>query len=203
MPASGRIIGRPLVPVNGARGHARTAARRLAAAAAAILFVLAPACWSRERSAEKLDREAARLVERGDLEGAVARYERIQRDYPGTKAADRAREEAVLYRGLIEAGQSYPIRRARDLLVQTGRAVERFHERRGTWPATLDDLVPEFLATRPIDPWGRPLAYRGKPGGGYVLSCYGADGAPGGDGADADIVVEDGEFVGGAGEGRR
>lgn len=39
------------------------------------------------------------------------------------------------------------------------------------------------------DPWDRPYAYRAS-GTGYDLLSYGADGAPGGDGEDADIRAE-------------
>ena len=41
----------------------------------------------------------------------------------------------------------------------------------------------------PLDPWGHPYIYR-SPGehGDYDIISYGADGRPGGDGEDADIV---------------
>ena len=46
-----------------------------------------------------------------------------------------------------------------------------------------------YLAQPPTDPWGAPYAYR-SPGetGAYDLMSYGADGRPGGEGVDADIV---------------
>jgi len=37
------------------------------------------------------------------------------------------------------------------------------------------------------DPWDRPYVYRSTNGSEYELLSYGADGAPGGDGEDADI----------------
>ncbi len=41
----------------------------------------------------------------------------------------------------------------------------------------------------PLDPWGHPYAYK-SPGdhGDYDLMSYGADGAPGGEGINADVV---------------
>ena len=42
----------------------------------------------------------------------------------------------------------------------------------------------------PEDPWGRPYEYRSPPatgGTGYELRTLGADGAPGGEGEDADL----------------
>lgn len=42
----------------------------------------------------------------------------------------------------------------------------------------------------PVDPWGRPYAYKypGDHGDEPDVICYGADGQPGGDGINADIV---------------
>ena len=76
----------------------------------------------------------------------------------------------------------------------------------GTYPTTdqgLDALVtrPEtgnvprrwnpdgYLEAVPVDPWGNPYVYR-APGtdGPYDLMSLGADGEPGGEGVDADIV---------------
>jgi general secretion pathway protein G len=46
-----------------------------------------------------------------------------------------------------------------------------------------------YLAEVPVDPWGNPYVYR-APGenGPYDLVSLGADGEPGGEGVDADIV---------------
>lgn len=40
------------------------------------------------------------------------------------------------------------------------------------------------------DPWDAPYAYRSRAPGAYELTSYGADGAPGGTGEDADIRAE-------------
>ena len=40
------------------------------------------------------------------------------------------------------------------------------------------------------DPWGNPYVYRATGASGYELISYGADGAPGGDGENADIRAE-------------
>jgi len=65
----------------------------------------------------------------------------------------------------------------------------------GRWPASLDELRARpggvrrwngpYLSATPEDPWGRPYAYelRGRP----RITCYGADGAPGGEGEAADL----------------
>jgi hypothetical protein len=60
-------------------------------------------------------------------------------------------------------------------VAQTVIALERFKRTRGEWPASLHDLVPEFLATLPLDRYiGAPLGYLirdGEP----VLYCVGDD----------------------------
>jgi len=71
----------------------------------------------------------------------------------------------------------------------------------GQYPETLDVLVEpdekgrKFLdqQTVPVDPWGNEYQYE-PPGGGNlkaIVYSMGADGAPGGDGNDADISSED------------
>lgn len=45
-----------------------------------------------------------------------------------------------------------------------------------------------YLAELPQDPWGRPYAYTAN-GGGFEIISLGKDGAAGGEGVDADIVV--------------
>jgi general secretion pathway protein G len=175
-----------------------SARRALAVSAVALMIVALAGC--REQRAERLYREAGRSVERGDLGAAVERFERILAEFPGTRAAARAKSDVILYRGLFEASKRYPVRRAGDLLIQAARAVERFHQARESLPATLRDLVPAYLPSDPLDPWGKPLEYRRTPEDGYTLSCRGADGAEGGTGENADLVVRDGKFVEGSPE---
>jgi general secretion pathway protein G len=45
----------------------------------------------------------------------------------------------------------------------------------------------------PVDPWGRPYNYKCCPGdrGDYDIWTYGADGAPGGEGENADVMSWD------------
>ena len=50
-----------------------------------------------------------------------------------------------------------------------------------------------YLAQLPVDPWGHPYVYR-SPGASapYELMSLGADGQPGGEGVDADILAGEG-----------
>jgi hypothetical protein len=188
VPGNGRIIVRGGCEVNGL-------------ARASLCFVLllstalAPACGGDERRADRLYREAATLIEKGEIDEAVKRLERLVREFRDTEAGKKAKSEIVLYRGLASAVDMYPERRAAESMIRTARAIERYHARKRAWPEALTDLVPAEFAVVPADPWGQPLRYERKPGGrGYRLSCYGADGTRGGVDQDADILVEDGEF---------
>jgi hypothetical protein len=63
-------------------------------------------------------------------------------------------------------------------------ALERHRLRTGHFPAGLDGLTPEFLATVPIDPMsGQPFCYRTNLDGGFTLYSVGEDGKD--DGGDA------------------
>lgn len=61
-------------------------------------------------------------------------------------------------------------------LVMTALAVEQFRRRHGRLPEQLDNLLPEFLAQLPLDPFtGQSLYYRPKDGG-YLLYSTGPNG---------------------------
>jgi|SRR5579871_170022 len=58
-------------------------------------------------------------------------------------------------------------------------------------PANLDQWQGPYLPKDiPLDPWGHPYVYKypGEHGDEPDIICYGADGQPGGDGFNADIV---------------
>jgi hypothetical protein len=161
-----------------------------------VLACLTFACSGREGRAQKLYEKARTHIEQTEFDEAVRLYQEILDKYPGTEASKRAREEIVLYRGLSTAVDSYPVRRVRDQIVLTARAIYRYEDRRRKWPRSLGQLTPDYLSEPPIDPWGRELIYFVKPRGrGYLLGCYGSDGRLGGDGDARDWYIEDGRFV--------
>jgi len=177
--------------VNAARRSVSFRARVLVVAAC---VVAASSCVGAESRADRLWHRALGQVQKGDVPRAIVLLQEIIDEYPDTPVAQKARDQIVVYRGLVNAVQSYPTRRARELMVQIARAVEAGIRASGHPPGTLGDLFPGGAGTVPADPWGRPFIYRPE-GSGYRLRCDGADGAPGGQGDTADLVVVNGEFV--------
>lgn len=56
-------------------------------------------------------------------------------------------------------------------------ALKRYQIKHGSYPANLDALVPEFLASVPLDPVdGQPLRYKLNASGGFVLYSIGENG---------------------------
>lgn len=92
---------------------------------------------------------------------------------------------------------------ARSQIEAFGTALEAFRLDNGRLPSTAEGLAalrvrppnlpnwdgPYLSKEIPKDPWGRAYVYK-APGehGDYDVTSYGADGAPGGDGENKDIV---------------
>ena len=198
MPTNQRIIRSSDDKVNGPCVVKQSIARRIVLLTM-LLAVVSPTwlgCGGRESRAEALYDEAQEHVARSEFVDAVRLYEEILDKYPGTSASKKARTEIELYRGLSLAVDTYPVRRVRDQMISTGRAIYRYEDRHRRWPKSLADLAPNYLSEAPVDPWGRELVYLVKSRRrGYVLGCYGADGRPGGEGEARDWYIENGGFV--------
>ena len=70
----------------------------------------------------------------------------------------------------------------------TEQGLAALTERPSVQPVPLNWVEGGYLPTPPIDPWGNPYIYTSPAEDGpYALISYGADGLPGGEGADADI----------------
>ena len=60
---------------------------------------------------------------------------------------------------------------------ETALAIERYRLKYQFLPASLEDLVPEFIDTVPLDPFdGKPIRYLLRDTGGYTLYIIGEDG---------------------------
>jgi hypothetical protein len=158
--------------------------------------LFATSCGGRERQSDRLYRKAVQAVDEGNLEEAVDLLGQLLEEYPETEIANQAEEDLKTYSGLVGAVERYPTRRARDQMILIARAVERYRYRNRKPPDSLAALVPKYVDTAPVDPWGHAFIYYVKSGGRkYVLACLGADGAEGGEAAASDIVIENGRFV--------
>jgi hypothetical protein len=70
---------------------------------------------------------------------------------------------------LAEVYESVARSAARSRLARVGLAAERYRLRRGEWPRTPQELVPDFLAMWPTDPvGGRPLVWDRTPEGLFI-----------------------------------
>ena len=152
------------------------------------------ACASDETKAQRMAEKAVAAVQAQQLDEAVALYRDVIALYPGTETAMQAQDRITFLSGLSHSVSSFPSRTARDLMVTTARAVQRYRYRKGRYPDNLDALMPRMLHEAPIDPWGRPLQYE-RLRNGYRLSCLGDDGRTGGEGIATDFVVVNGNFV--------
>jgi general secretion pathway protein G len=79
-------------------------------------------------------------------------------------------------------------------------ALEQYRLNLNRYPDTLDELLqPDPTTGRPwldrksvpLDPWGNEYFYTVEADGSYVITCFGADGAPGGEGENADLSSEE------------
>ncbi len=152
------------------------------------------ACAGDEGKAQRMAAKAAAAVEVHQLDEAIALYRDMVDRYPNTEAAVHARERITFLSGLSHSVNNFPSRTARDLMVETARAVQRYRYRNGRYPDNLDALMPRLLNEAPIDPWGSPLQYE-RLKNGYRLSCLGGDSRRGGEGIATDFVVVNGNFV--------
>ena len=112
--------------------------------------------------------------------------------------------ESVMPPGSLSIGDVPPAERAAATLARMrflGSLIERYHAEKGEYPAALDEVVSELaeidsrlvsiLPKSTTDAWGRSLAYSTADAGTFTLLSLGADNAPGGAHADADIAVTD------------
>jgi hypothetical protein len=187
---SARIMRRRMIEVN-----MRTLFAKMFFVTALATFICAmtTSCGGDERHAERMWRQAIELVERGDTAGAVDRLQKLIDTFPDTRVAAKAREQIIVYRGLATAIESYPSRRARELMVQIARAIEVFRREEGRVPVTLNELVPAALPSVPNDPWDRPFVYQSS-GDGYRLMCHRIEGNQHGAMEFPELLVVNGEF---------
>ncbi|MBI3694220.1 MAG: type II secretion system major pseudopilin GspG [Acidobacteria bacterium] len=100
---------------------------------------------------------------------------------------------AVAYQRLSPSVDKGRITAARTQIESFAGALQTYHIDTGRFPTTEEGLAairPYLTKDIPNDPWGNPYAYKypGEHGPEPDLICYGADGKPGGEGVNGDIV---------------
>lgn len=160
----------------------------------AVLVAIVLCCSCAEFRAERaLERslERADSISADDLRAELAE---IDRRWPRTSAAKRARRELEWLADLRHVAVHGPALLAWDAVRDLANAVERHRLREGRYPNSADELVPRYLERLPTDPWGNAVMYE-RFSGGYRVVCYGEDGIPGGSGPSSDLLVRNGREV--------
>lgn len=114
---------------------------------------------------------------------------------------------ALIVPNLINKTASAKIAAAKSDIATLSNALDMYRLDNDQYPTTEDGLQalrtqpsdapnwkgPYLTKDIPNDPWGNPYAYEapGPNGDPYLITSYGADGQPGGDGDNADITSED------------
>jgi len=100
---------------------------------------------------------------------------------------------AVAYQRLTPVIDDSRVTAARTQIESLKSALQVYNIKNGRFPSQEDGLAairPMLDKDIPSDPWGNPYVYRfpGEHGDEPDILCYGADGQPGGEGINADIV---------------
>ena len=186
------------------------------ASAFALLTLLAGCSSEDPRLPANLYEEARKLNVEGRSLEARAIMRQLTQQYPDSDAAQQARRDLFLLDAFVARDQSDRQKQVRAALKRIADALTRYKGRKGEYPASLQELVPEYLDQVPETPWKHPFFYRAfvsKPIedvqvrrgpvrqrfntklDGYDLACLGTDLKPGGEGAAADILLQDGEPI--------
>jgi hypothetical protein len=185
--------------------------------ALAALTLLAAGCESEDpRLPDRLYEEAKSLTAKGRSEEGKAMLERIAEKYRDTEAGRRAVKDLFIINTTMKEDQARETQQVSGSMKRIADALGRYKGKRGEYPFTLNELVPEYLDQVPLTPWGHPFLYRpyvtnpveevrDRRGNisqhfntrldSYHLVCLGRDLAPGGKEASADIMIKDGEVI--------
>lgn len=185
------------------------------ALAASLSLALLLGCSTEDpRLPKQIYEEAFRLNQQGKMVEAKTLMEQLIQRFPDSPSALQAKKDLLSIETMIVRDISERQREVRVVMKRTLDALSRYRTKKGEYPATLRDLVPEYLEKTPETPWGHPFFYRAfvnqpiedvKDRRGtltqkfntkldrYYLACLGTDLAPGGKGMGVDIMVIDGE----------
>lgn len=181
--------------------------------ALALLALLAGCSSEDPRLPGNLYEEARKLNLEGRSLEARAMMKQLIARYPESEAAEQATRDLFLIEAFVARDEADRQKQVRAAMKRVTDALIRFRAKRGEYPVSLQELVPEYLEQVPEAPWGHPFLYRPyvtrpieeiqvKRGpvrqrfntrlDGYYLACLGTDLAPGGEGLAGDALVKDG-----------
>ena len=186
--------------------------RRFIPALSLLLMVVG--CSSEDpRLPANLYEEARKLNLEGHSLEARAMMKQLTERYPDTEAAQQAKRDLYLIEAFVNRDIADRQKQLRSAMKRITDALIRYKAKKGEYPVSLNDLVPEYVDQVPETPWGHPFLYRPyvtkpieefqvKRGpakqrfntkfDGYYLVCLGTDLQPGGEGLAADILIKDG-----------
>jgi hypothetical protein len=183
-------------------------------APALLLLTVLAGCSSEDpRLPANLYEEARKLNLEGRSLEARAMMKQLTERYPNTDAAQQAKRDLYLIEAFVNRDVADRQKQVRTAMKRLADALTRYKTKKGEYPVTASDLVPEYLEQVPETPWGHPFLYRPyvtrpiedipvKRGpvkqklntklDGYYLACLGTDLKPGGEGLAGDILIKDG-----------
>lgn len=179
----------------------------------AFLALLAGCSSEDPRLPANLYEEARKLNLEGRSLEARAMMKQLTERYPDSEAAAQAKRDLYLIEAFVNRDMADRQKQVRAAMKRLTDALTRYKAKRGEYPFSTQDLVPEYLDQVPETPWGHPFIYRAyvsrpiedvtvKRGparqrfntkfDGYYLACLGTDLQPGGEGLAADTLIKDG-----------
>lgn len=182
----------------------------------ALLALLAGCSSEDPRLPGNLYEEARKLNLEGRSLEARAMMRQLTQRYPDSDAAQQAKRDLFLLDAFVARDNSDRQKQVHASMKRITDALIRYKEKKGEYPSSLQELVPEYLDQVPETPWSHPFFYRSfvskpiedipvKRGparqrfntklDNYYLACLGTDLKPGGEGADADILLANGEPI--------
>ncbi len=183
-----------------------------------LLLLLALGCANGEdpRLPAQLYEDALQKNQAGQGDAARLMMAEIVKQFPDSEAATKARKDIYQIDALQKKDLSQRQQEVRITVKRVMDALTRYKTKKGEYPSNLIDLVPEYLESAPLTPWGHPFPYRAFVGvpiedvtdrrgklsqrfntklDHYYFCCLGTDFEPGGVGMAADILVKDGEIL--------
>ena len=182
------------------------------------LLLLALGCSNSEdpRLPTQLYEDALQKNQAGQGDAARLMMAEIVKQFPDSEAATKARKDIYQIDALQKKELAQRQQEVRTMMKRVLDALTRYKTKKGEYPSSLLDLVPEYLESAPLTPWGHPFPYRAFVGvpiedvtdrrgnisqrfntklDHYYFCCLGTDFEPGGLGMAADILAKDGEIL--------